>query len=228
MATTHAPKCQDRSQGDFETRAMRQRCVETGKSILKLKEKDTATFNSPSDVWCLPAPSCSKPEGRAFVVDSGSSMHVLSRKDLNSVELETIRVSRNFTTVITANGEVQTNKEVTVYVYDLDLFLTVQILEGRPAVLSLGKLCEDHGYSHEWTSGQKPTSYHKRQNVRCYTEKHVPIVVPRISTGPPSLTSSTSSTSVPQDSTTHDSTPSPATTRSRSTHSRARGDFLVA
>ena len=83
-------------------------------------------------------------------------MHMLSRKDLNSAELETFRVSRNPTTVITANGEVQTNEEATLYVYDLDLFVTVQILEDTPAVLSLGKLCEDQGYSHEWTSGRKP------------------------------------------------------------------------
>ena len=52
--------------------------------------------------------------------------------------------------------EVQTNDEATVYVYDLELFVTVQILEDTPAVPSLGKLCEDHGYSNEWASGQKP------------------------------------------------------------------------
>ena len=43
-----------------------------------------------------------------------------------------------------------------VFVHDLDLFVTVQILNDTPAVLSQGKLCEDHGYSHEWVSGQKP------------------------------------------------------------------------
>ena len=70
-------------------------------------------------------------------------MHMRSRKDLNSAELETVRVSRNPTTVLTANGEVPTNEEATVYVHDLELFLTVQILEDTPAVPSLGKLCED-------------------------------------------------------------------------------------
>ena len=37
-----------------------------------------------------------------------------------------------------------------------NMFLTVKILEDTPAVLSLGRLCKDHGYSFEWTSGQKP------------------------------------------------------------------------
>ena len=37
-------------------------------------------------------------------------MHMISKKDLNSVQLETVTTSRSSTTVITANGEVQTNK----------------------------------------------------------------------------------------------------------------------
>ena len=60
-----------------------------------------------------------------FVVDSGASMHSLSRKGLNSAELVTVRVSRTPSEVITANGEVQANDEATVYVKDLDLFATV-------------------------------------------------------------------------------------------------------
>ena len=54
----------------------------------------------------------------------------------------------------------QTNEEATVYVYDLDLFVTVQILEDTPAVLSLGTLCEDHEYSCEWTRRQEHTMQH--------------------------------------------------------------------
>ena len=54
--------------------------------------------------------------------DPGASMHMLSRKDLHSAELETGQVSRSPKTFITANGEVQTNAEATVYVYDLDFF----------------------------------------------------------------------------------------------------------
>ena len=64
---------------------------------------------------------------------------MLSRKDLNSAELETVRVSRNSTAVKTAGGEVQTNEEATVYVKGLDLFVTVLLLEDTPSVPSLGK-----------------------------------------------------------------------------------------
>ena len=41
-------------------------------------------------------------------------MHMLSRKDMNLAELETVRVSRNPTTLVTANGEVQSNEEAGV------------------------------------------------------------------------------------------------------------------
>ena len=71
-------------------------------------------------------------------------MHMLSRKDVNSAELETVRVSKSQTRVVAANGEVQTKEEATVYVKEFDLFVTVKRLEDTPAVLSLGKLCEDH------------------------------------------------------------------------------------
>ena len=57
---------------------------------------------------------------------------------------------------MTANGEVQTREEATENVKQLDLFVKVMLLEETRAVLSLGKLCEDHGYTYHWTSGQKP------------------------------------------------------------------------
>ena len=45
---------------------------------------------------------------------------------------------------MTANGEVQNREEATENVNELDLFVTVMLLEETPAVLSRGKLCEDH------------------------------------------------------------------------------------
>ena len=104
----------------------------------------------------LPAASTKEPEEREFVVDSRASMHVVSKRDRNSAELKTMSISRSPTTVMTANGEVQTREEAMENVRELDLFVTVMLLEETPAVLSFGKLCEDHGYTNHWTSGQKP------------------------------------------------------------------------
>ena len=66
-------------------------------------------------------------------------MHKVSRKDLNSAELEAVRVSKWLTTVVTANGEVLTKVEARVHVKELDLFVTVMLLEDTQAVLSLKK-----------------------------------------------------------------------------------------
>ena len=78
----------------------------------------------------------------------------------------------------TASGEVQTNEEAQVYVYDLDLFVTLQLLEDTPAVLSLGKLCEAHGYTYEWASGQKPHQTEQGKKILCKTENFILLVVP--------------------------------------------------
>ena len=161
------------------------RRVEIGQEYLKALRKGQSYFFSPTSEWCLPAPSVIKPKEREFVVDSGASKHMLSRKDLNSAELETVRVSQS-PTVVTANSEVQTKEE-------LNLSVTEKLLEDTPAVLSLGKLCEDYGYSHDWTSGQKPQLIKSGRRIKCKTGNNVPIVVPGLSTGSSSSATPTSS-----------------------------------
>ena len=83
-------------------------------------------------------------------------MHVLSNKDSNPAELETVQVSRHPTTVFAANGSTETNEEATVYVRDVDLFVTGQFRKDTPLVPALGKLCEYHRYSYQRIEGQEP------------------------------------------------------------------------
>ena len=128
--------------------------------------------------------------------------------------------------MITASGEVHTNEEAQENVHDLNPFVTVQILEDTPAVLPLGKLCEDHGYSCERTSGQKPTPYFKTAENKCNTENNVPILVPGLSSGSSNSITRTFPTSLPQKLTVEDSAPSPATIRRRSAPSRILGNQL--
>ena len=68
------------------------------------------------------------------------------------------------TTVMTANGEVRTREEAIVYVKELDVFVTVMLLE---ETLSLGKLCEDHGCTCHWSSGQKPHLTKNGKHINC-------------------------------------------------------------
>ena len=126
-------------------------------------------------------------------------MHMISKKDLSKAEMDTLTKSCSPTIVITANGEVQTHEEAIVYVKELDTFLTMKVLEDTPAVLSLGKLCDENGYSYEWINGQKPHLIKNGIRIICNTENFVPIVVPGLSSSP-SGSSSTSRTPMKQES----------------------------
>ena len=101
------------------------------------------------EVRSLPVPSLKRPEEREFVVDPGASMHVLNRTDLNSAELETKRVSRNPTTVITA-----TRTSANSYTF------TARSSSWRykSSRTRLQSCRQANSATHEWASGQKPNS----------------------------------------------------------------------
>ena len=86
-----------------------------------------------------------------------------------------------------------------MYVKELDIFLTMKVLENTPAVLSLGKLCDENGYSYEWINGQKPHLIKDGIRIICNTENFVPVVVPGL-THSSSASSSTSRTPIKQES----------------------------
>ena len=73
---------------------------------------------------------------------------------------------------------------------------SLQLLDETPAVLSLGKLCEDHGYSDDWVSGQKPRLTKDVKTITLKMNNFVPLVVPGLSS---STCSSSASTSRPKD-----------------------------
>ena len=126
-------------------------------------------------------------------------------------------------TVITANGEVQTNEEATVCVRELDIFLTMKRLEDTPAVLSLGKFCDEHGYLYEWINSQKNTSHFKKVfEYSAILKNFVPIVVPGLSATPSSSSTSTSTTPSGQE--IDHSDHHPATESSESVDRQARAD----
>ena len=90
----NAPKFEDRSQEETEwqEQGAREAAWKLAKNVFKKKEHQRATFFSPSENRCLPA-STLKPEEREFVVDSGASMHMISKKDLNDAEMDTLTKS---------------------------------------------------------------------------------------------------------------------------------------
>ena len=230
----NAPKFEDRSQEETEwqEQGAREAAWKLAKSALNVKDHERATSFSLSENRCLPA-STLKPEEREFVVDSRASEDMISKKDLNSAELETLTKSCSPTIVTTANGEVQTHEEATVYVKELDLFLTMKVLEDTTTVLSVGKLCDEHGYSYEWINGQKPHLIKNGIRIQCNAENFVPIAVLGLSTSSSSsLPSSTPMTpsrqEVDRPTSSSSSSTSPTTTSSTVSSERVyrqeRGD----
>ena len=143
--------------------------------------------------------------------------------------MDTLTKSCSPTIVITANGEVQTHEEATVYVKELEKFLTMKVLENTPAVLSLRKLCDENGYSYEWINGQKPHLIKNGIRIPCNTENFVPIVVPGLSaSSSSSFTSSTSMTPSRQEcnhpTSSSSSSTSPTTTVLSDSETRERED----
>ena len=90
----NAPKFEDRSQEETEwqEQSAREAAWKLAKRVLKLKEHQRAAFFSPSENWCLPASNLT-PEEREFVVDSGASMHMISKKDLSDPGVDTLTKS---------------------------------------------------------------------------------------------------------------------------------------
>ena len=117
----NAPKFEDRSQEEtvWQELGAREAAWKLAKNVFKLKEHERATFFSSPVNRCHLASSL-KPEEREFVVDSGASMHMISKKDLSEAEMDTLTKSCSPTIVITANGEVQTHEVATVYVKEMD------------------------------------------------------------------------------------------------------------
>ena len=100
------------------------------------------------------------PDEKKFIVDSGTSVHMMSKMDLPPEELETVKVS------LTSHdgdhgGSINATEEATVYVKDLDMFVTVQLRKDTPAVLSLGKTLRTKIVSYEWKEGSEPQAFQK-------------------------------------------------------------------
>ena len=120
-------------------------------NIYKRKEKDRAAFYFPAEEWVLLAASSKEPEEREFVVDSRASMHVVSMKNTF-----TLLGWRPWDIEESDNGDDGQRRGANQRRSDGVCQSIGLTRRSYASVLSLGKLCEDHGYTYHWISGQKP------------------------------------------------------------------------
>ncbi len=113
-------------------------------------------------------------DARTYIIDSGSSFHVVSRSDMTERELRTITRLRKPIEILTANGQLELTETCQIYVKDLKVQLRAYILEDTVALLSLGLLVEEHGFSLIWTPGCSPVLCKDEITVHCHPINNVP------------------------------------------------------
>ena len=136
------------------------------------------------------------------MVDSGVRMRVVSEEDLNSAELETMRTSRSPTSVMTANGEVQTREEATVHVKELELIRRrLCFLRKLPQCFPCGNSVRIMGLHTTGAAVKNHISPETARELIAIYTSYVPFVVPGLSASSSSTAPSpTSSASSSQDS----------------------------
>ena len=164
----HAVKFEDRSQEETERqeRCARSKAWNFAKNIYKFKEKDKASFHSPAEEWVLPAASTKEPEEREFVVDSGASMHMVSRKDLNCRigDYDDIEESDDGDDGQRRGADKRRSHSIR---QRIGLIRDSDAAWRNTRSSFTRKLCEDHGYTYHWTSGQKPHLTKNGKKINC-------------------------------------------------------------
>ena len=100
---------------------------------------------------------------REFRVDSGASVSKVGKNDWTPEDADTFPASKTLCEILTARGTVLTSGEATVRFEDLDMFVTVQLLEDSPPVLSSGRLCVENGHTYEWNPGESSHQESKKE-----------------------------------------------------------------
>ena len=175
------------TRGDLAPRKMRSLSgMGFAEHIYKLRNADKATFYSSNEAKVMPAPTSTSPEEREFVVDSGATVHMMSKKDLSSDQLDTplwclqamvkcIQTRKHkfsFTTSISSWQCYYSKKRL--------LFCRLENSAKTTDILVCGSAVKNHGWPKEW------------KTIICKTDNFVPLVVPGLSTSSMSNSSSTS------------------------------------
>ena len=110
-------------------------------------------------------------DGELFV-DSGASLHKMSKNQVTSVEKDTNRRSNGPIVITTANGQAESTEAATVYV---NVLVAMMLLDDSPAVLPLGLPCDEMGYSFEWIEGDSPSLVNDGKILLFKSENHVQV-----------------------------------------------------
>ena len=104
---------------------------------------------------------------REFIVDGGAGLYCAPRSNLCNVELQTLEATTSIA-LQAANGMVDANQVVQVYVQELELRLWALILDSTPCLLSMGRFCRQHGFAFTQEGANPPALY--KDDIRVYSQ----------------------------------------------------------
>ena len=78
------------------------------------------------------------------------------------------------------------DKEVDIYIDELDITITAFLLEDSPPLLSKGKLCRAHGFVYVQSGRQEPVLYDSKftQATQLKVNNDVPFLLPELTSEP--------------------------------------------
>ena len=89
-----------------------------------------------------------------WILDTGSSNHLVSPSSLPKGLRGAIEQNAHAVRLATANGIIEATDVIDVDIQSLGAKARVLVLPNTPAVLSIGRLIEDHGCTFKWTPGE--------------------------------------------------------------------------
>ena len=123
-----------------------------------------------------PPPTAAYAARRSFVIDSGASQHLIGFDKLTPKEKGSIRSIAEPQRLQSANGIVTVDKEVHIFVPALNMSVWAQLMDDCPAILSMGNLCSQQGWTYEWKNGQSPTLSKGTRRITLTPFHDVPMV----------------------------------------------------
>ena len=107
---------------------------------------------------------------RMYFVDSGASSLLVGLSSLNHKVKKTIRQSSEGLDIQAASGIVVSDTQTKVYIEGLGAYQWLHLMKDSPSVLSLGRLCNELGYSFWWPTGDAPRLSKVKEVLECSIE----------------------------------------------------------
>ena len=113
-----------------------------------------------------------------WIVDTGSALHLVSKKDVKPWSMAMAHNSEYPVMLNTANGVIEGDREVPMQLLALGSEISPTLLDSTPAVLSVGKLCMEEGYDFIWRKYKTPyMTTPEGKKLTLQVDQNVPFLV---------------------------------------------------